>query len=116
MRLILVLVCACVTISSAAAAQVVNPATQGASSDASHPDERPHTYDMPPVNVYGQAPLREDDRIGDYAQPRWTADRLFSETRVYVIPKGKVEFEYWFNPETPRDGKTRSSSLLAPQK
>jgi hypothetical protein len=92
--------------SGRASAQVVNPATAGgdASQDPDRPGERPRTYDMPPVQVYGKEPLREDDRIGDYAQPRWTADRLFSETRVYVIPKGKVEFEYWSIPETARDG------------
>ena len=61
---------------------------------------------MPPVDVYGKAPLREEDRIGEYGQPRWTAHRRFSETRVYVIPKGMVDFEYWMIPETGRDGKT----------
>ena len=97
---------------SYAAAQVVNPAD--AQPPASPPDQKAethHTWEMPPVEVYGKAPLAEDDRIGEYAQPRWTADRLFSETRVYVIPKGKVEFEYWLNPETPRDGKTDTASL-----
>ncbi len=96
---------------AAATAQVVNPATQQPQEESARSEERPHTYDMPAVNVYGQAPLREDDRIGDYAQPRWTADRLFSETRVYVIPRGKVEFEYWFNPETPKNGTTDFASL-----
>jgi hypothetical protein len=91
-------------------AQVVNPAEQPPEQQQK-PDDRLHTWEMPPVDVYGQAPLKEDERIGDYAQPRWTADRLFGETRVYVIPKGKVEFEYWLNPETPRDGKTDNASL-----
>jgi hypothetical protein len=97
----------------AARAQVVNPATQGVPSAPPAPaqaSEPKHTWEMPPVDVYGKAPLREDDRIGDYAQPRWTADRLFGETRVYVIPKGKVEFEYWLIPETPRDGPTDNAS------
>ncbi len=94
----------------AAVAQVVNPADAPPGPSEQKPDERPHTWDMPPVDVFGKAPLREDDRIGDYGQPRWTADRLFSETRVYVIPKGKVEFEYWLVPETPRDGKTDTAS------
>src|SRR5262249_14985704 len=49
--------------------------------------------------------------IGSYAQPRWTADRLFSETRVYVIPQGKVEFEYWAIPETSRDGSTDLANM-----
>jgi hypothetical protein len=93
-----------------AVAQVVNPANAQPAQAEQKPDERPHTWDMPPVDVYGKAPLKEDDRIGDYAQPRWTADRLFGETRVYVIPKGKVEFEYWLVPETPRDGNTDTAS------
>ena len=92
--------------------QVVNPATPPNQPDSEKPgSDRPHTYDMPPVDVYGKAPLREDDRIGDYAQPRWTADRLFSETRVYVIPKGKVDFEYWAIPETLRDGSTDTANM-----
>jgi len=74
------------------------------------PQERQSTYEMPPVDVFGKAPLADDDRIGDYAQPRWTADRLFGETRVYVIPKGKVEFEYWSVPETSRDGSTTTET------
>ena len=88
-------------------AQVVNPA------DAqSNPAQQPqpsgddhHTWVMPPVEVYGKAPLNEEDRIGDYAQPRWTAHRRFSETRVYVIPKGMVEFEYWLRAKTPKSGR-----------
>lgn len=93
--------------------QVVNPADKQKDDkpSAQQPDDqRPHTWDMAPVDVYGKAPIAEDDRIGDYAQPRWTADRLFGETRVYVIPKGKVEFEYWSVPETARDGSTDTAS------
>jgi hypothetical protein len=33
---------------------------------------------------------REEDRIGDYDQPRWTARRLFPSTRVYCAPAGSV--------------------------
>jgi len=107
-RLITMLLAVAAWRPDAANAQVVNPATQqpAAETKTDQPSEEHHTWQMPPVDVYGKAPLKEDDRIGDYAQPRWTADRLFSETRVYVIPKGKVEFEYWLIPETPRDGPT----------
>lgn len=67
---------------------------------------------MPPVTVYGKAPLADDDRIGTYAQPRWTADRLFPNTRVYVIPEKTVQFEYWFRPTLRKDGKpTKFQSL-----
>src|ERR1035437_1590143 len=64
----------------------------------------PRTWELPPITVYGYAPLSDDDRIGAYAQPRWTAHRVFGETRVYVIPKGMVEFEYWLKPEWERNG------------
>lgn len=96
----------------AAFAQVVNPADKqpAEAKPDRKPEERLRTFEMPPVDVSGKAPLKEDDLIGDYAQPRWTADRLFGETRVYVIPKGKVEFEYWLIPETPRDGQTDTAS------
>ena len=101
------------SIATAVSAQVVNPANaQGPQLEAQRTDERPRTYDMPPVTVYGKAPLRDDDRIGTYAQPRWTADRLFSETRVYVIPKGKVEFEYWLRTDTPKNKPTRVRQMF----
>ena len=95
-------------------AQVVNPADspkqEKPSDDEEKSGQRPRTWEMPPVQVYGRAPLKEEDRIGDYAQPRWTAHRLFGETRVYVIPKGMVDFEYWSIPETSRDGSTDIAS------
>lgn len=85
-------------------AQVVNPADKQkpvAEPAAQQPTEdEHHTWVMPPVEVYGKAPLNEEDRIGSYAQPRWTAHRRFSETRVYVVPQGMVEFEYWLRPVT----------------
>jgi len=56
------------------------------------------------VTVIGKAPLREEELIGAYHQPRWTARRRFGETRVYVIPEGDVEFEYWLVPEIRRHG------------
>jgi len=57
-----------------------------------------------PVTVVGKAPLREEDLIGPYRQPRWTARRRFGETRIYVIPEGDVEFEYWLIPRLKRHG------------
>ena len=101
-------------ISASVFAQVVNPANTQPATGTSDPPQEPadrHTWTMPPVTVYGDAPLHEEDRIGDYAQPRWTAHRRFSETRVYVIPKGMVEFEYWLRPETPKNGPTDFTSM-----
>jgi hypothetical protein len=92
--------------------QVVNPADKqsGPATQPSTPSDPQrvevpvHTWSMPPINVYDRAPMVEEDRIGSYAQPRWTAHRRFGETRVYVVPKGMVEFEYWLVPETPKGG------------
>jgi hypothetical protein len=69
-----------------AIAQVANPGnpTQAPSQAAPPPADARHTWEMPPVDVFGKAPLVEEDRIGAYAQPRWTAHRRLSETRVYV--------------------------------
>ena len=39
--------------------------------------------------------LREEQRIGDYAQPRWTSRRRFTTTRVYVRPAGSFGIEWW---------------------
>jgi hypothetical protein len=87
-------------------AQVVNPATQQPSptENTARPTDVHHTWEMPPVDVIGKAPLVEEERIGDYAQPRWTTHRRFGETRVYVIPRGMTDFEYWLIPNTPKDG------------
>ncbi len=95
-----------------ASGQVVNPAdAQKAQPEAEQKPDTHHTWEMPPVDVYGKAPLAEEDRIGDYEQPRWTAHRRFGETRVYVIPKGMVEFEYWLRPEVAKDGPTEFTSM-----
>lgn len=89
---------------SNAAAQVVNPATAQQQPSEQEPSGKLHTWEMPPITVEGKAPLFEEDLIGDYAQPRWTAHRRFGETRVYVIPPGMVEFEYWVRPTVGKDG------------
>lgn len=74
---------------------------------------RLRSYEMPAVTVVGQpeSSLREEDRIGSYNQPRWTATRRFPGTRVYVVPEGKVEVEYWLRPTFTEDGDTEIRSL-----
>jgi hypothetical protein len=47
------------------------------------------------TTVTAPRPLREEDPIGEYRQPRWTATRRFPTTRIYVIPEGTVQIEYW---------------------
>jgi len=92
---------------------IVNPAEEMRKPQA--PESQPyfggstvHPWELPAVNVLGQNPnhLREEDRVGTYAQPLWTADRRFVETRVYVRPEGSLQFEYWFIPTFNRHGKT----------
>ncbi|HVT87438.1 MAG TPA: hypothetical protein VHD56_01185 [Tepidisphaeraceae bacterium] len=70
------------------------------------PSERVPAWEMPAVTVVGQAEskFREDDRIGTYQQPRWTADRRFPGVRTYVIPENSVEFEYWTRVDVARHG------------
>ncbi|MEZ0264375.1 MAG: hypothetical protein ACAI43_06585, partial [Phycisphaerae bacterium] len=71
------------------------------------------SYDLPPVTVGGAKPgaLREEDRVGPYGQPRWTATRRFPNTRVYVIPEGKLEAEFWFIPRFLKNGNTNGRYL-----
>jgi hypothetical protein len=97
--------------------QIVNPADKGYASTtqpatAGPPPEKRHvgTWEMPAVRVVDEN-LREEDRIGSYEQPRWTADRRFPGTRTYVIPEGKIEFEFWLKPEIPKEGATQYESL-----
>src|SRR5258705_9911513 len=79
-------------------AQVVNPADAQQRPAPQTPAQPEHlrTFELPAVTVVGekQSELREEDRVGSYGQPRWTATRLFPGTRVYVVPEGKLEFEY----------------------
>jgi hypothetical protein len=86
-----------------AAAQVVNPADK----------QRPPEIEVEPEGEVSSttvtarravSDLREEDRIGPYGQPAWTAHRRFPSTRVYVRPPGTFGFEYWSRMTFPRDG------------
>ena len=84
---------------------MINPAQQSAGAASTQPAER-HlpAWELPAVTVVGNPPLRAEDRVGPYEQPRWTVDRRFPGTRVYVVPDGTVEFEYWTRADVPRHG------------
>src|SRR5690349_2457006 len=61
-------------------------------------DHQP-SWVMPEVVVEGKRPsLKEEQLVGTYAQPRWTARRRFPSTRVYVVPEGVAQFEQWIRP------------------
>jgi hypothetical protein len=66
-------------------------------------DKSLHSWELPALTVQGHQPngFRDDDRVGDYGQPRWSTVRRFAEVRTYVIPKGQAEFEYWLFISTP---------------
>jgi hypothetical protein len=95
--------------------QVVNPADAQRAPSTAPPAQPEHlrTFELPAVTVVGekQSDLREEDRVGTYSQPRWTATRRFPSTRVYVVPEGKIEFEYWLRPTINKDGSTDTRSL-----
>src|SRR5688572_16583038 len=103
----------------AGGAQVVNPADaqrpvgppnpQEGSSDI----ERLRSWELPAVTIVGEPvpELKEEERIGSYEQPRWTAARRFPGTRVYVVPEGKTEFEVWYRPTFNKDGTTDVRTL-----
>lgn len=85
---------------------IVNPAEEMRRPSSQPIDEGgfTHPWEMPPVNVVGASGLREEQLIGKYAQPLWTADRRFAETRVYVRPEGSLQFEFWYIPTITRKG------------
>ncbi|HUR26871.1 MAG TPA: hypothetical protein VM509_01685 [Planctomycetota bacterium] len=96
---------------TAAIAQTVNPADKQRQEPPARgltdvPPQRLRSWELPATVVEAQrlSPLREEDRVGSYGQPRWTAARRFPTTRIYVVPEGEVEFEYWTRVKTPRKG------------
>jgi hypothetical protein len=92
---------------SAPAQEMANPADKhrrgggsGAADSVIAEAAATRVYEMPVVEVQGKrvSHLVEEGRVGAYAQPRWTAHRRFGQTRVYVMPGGVMEFEYWLLP------------------
>ncbi|MBI4700843.1 MAG: hypothetical protein HY744_06720 [Deltaproteobacteria bacterium] len=74
-----------------------------------------HPWEAAPldVEIVGTPPLAEERRIGDYGQPRWTARRRFPTTRIYVIPAGMVELEWWFRYAAPFDDPVEQRKLCS---
>lgn len=66
-------------------------------------------WQLPAIEVPGEKlpELHEEELIGDYQQPRWTAQRRFPTTRMYVIPAGKAEAEYWLRYTMPTKDPTK---------
>ena len=55
--------------------------------------------------------LREEERVGSYNQPLWSVTRRFPGTRIYVIPEGEIEAEFWARPTFNRDGTKEMRNL-----
>jgi hypothetical protein len=71
---------------------------------AASEDEHVPSYAAPPVQgttVRAPRSLHEEELIGTYAQPRWSAKRRFPTTRIYVVPEGTAQFEWWLETKTP---------------
>lgn len=43
--------------------------------------------------------------VGPYGQPSWTTTRPFAGTRAYVLPPGQMQYDQWYRPKWPRQGK-----------
>jgi len=117
---VVVVVIHAVLLSYVVLAQVANPADAAKQSAAavqtlqSTNDVRYRSWEYPVVvDVSGQklSPLREENPIGSYDQPLWTATRRFPTTRVYIIPEGKMDVEYWLRTTFKKDGTTAYRSL-----
>lgn len=97
---------------AAAAARAAAAAKAG---EAGGKPEQRSSWNAPAVmhsTVTSTRPLREEERIGDYAQPRWTAVRRFPTTSLYVVPAGNLQLEYRLESkldvDRPEDVRTRS--------
>lgn len=104
-------------LASTSLAQVANPADamrNAAPAPQPQPEEqrlRSWEYPVIQVNATRLPALREEGLVGPYGQPLWTATRRFPTTRVYVVPEGKMETEYWLRTTFNKDGTTSYRSL-----
>ena len=98
-----------------AQASTVDPANEQKKHDAAKDDSgrTPGSWEMPEILVTDKrSNLREEDRIGGYAQPRWTAHRRFPTTRIYVRPEGVFDVEFWSRTKVSHDGNTEELTQI----
>lgn len=93
------------TISLAVAGAGVGRAQSVAAVATNAPSGHLRTWELPPVAVTGSTNdvLREEELVGPAEQPRWTTQRRFPRVRIYTIPEGEREFEYWTRIDVPKD-------------
>jgi hypothetical protein len=94
-------------------ATMTRPASGGLTATGVPAPARLRSFELPAVEVVGQRPaeLKEEELVGPAGQPRWTTDRRFPGTRIYVIPEGVLEAEFWLRPTSPRHGATAFRTL-----
>jgi hypothetical protein len=63
-----------------------------------------------PALAQAQAPDRAEGTDGNTRPPQWTAHPLFSETQIYVLPKGVAAFVFDLRPTIPANGPTVTHS------
>jgi hypothetical protein len=95
-------------------AQPAESAAERAGTPAPTPAEVPPAEPPPLGRTLVTGQQADDDLVGSYQQPVWTARRRFPSTRVYVVPEGALIFEYWTEVRTPfsEPASTRVRSLI----
>ena len=66
-------------------------------------DEHLSSWEAPEIVVSGQRELKEEQLIGEYAQPRWTVPRRFPTARIYVVPAGTLQLDWTLDAYMPLD-------------
>ena len=121
MRKPILLLSLLVAASAAAQETVPQPAQSSADQGRKREQTAEHRRSFEAEPVYSSTtkadrPLKEEERIGDYAQPRWTAKRRFPTTRIYVVPAGTAQAEFWlegkFDLQHPKEVRYRSQYEL----
>jgi hypothetical protein len=98
-------------LATSSAAQVVNPA------QAQRPPEKTDELSQTEigsttVTAKRVSDYREEDLVGPYEQPEWTAHRRFPSTRVYVRPPETFGMEFWLRPTIDRTGHTQTRTQM----
>ncbi|MCC7541175.1 MAG: hypothetical protein IT379_33460 [Deltaproteobacteria bacterium] len=100
MRTVVRLIGLAVLATSAASARAQDTLAQPADSarERARGDDAPSdepTFESVTRAVRTRRRLREEDLVGEYGQPLWSTHRRFPTTRVYVVPAGSAQFEWW---------------------
>jgi len=95
-----------IIVMSGASAEIINPSAgnKTRSMETNYPSWQYPVTQTVEVNASKLPALREEDLVGSYQQPLWTAARRFPTTRVYILPESKIDAEYWNRTTYNKDG------------